>query len=101
MTARAVLRVLTVMVLVFTADRAACRVNMTNLATSMEMFYASNGKYPDQLEELRAFGGTGLECSACHIPYRYIISDNGSDYTITCPNVPSHGSISDGYPDWH
>jgi hypothetical protein len=83
------------------ADKSACRANMITLATSMEMYYASHGGYPDQLEALREVGGTAFECPSCDIPYRLDVSGNGSGYTLRCPEVPSHGCVTDGYADWN
>jgi hypothetical protein len=83
-----------------TGGRAACRADMSIMATTMEMYYAANGRYPDRLEDLRDFGGTPLDCPGCHIPYRLSVEDGGTVYILTCPAVPTHGSIEDGVPSW-
>jgi len=83
-----------------TADRTACRANMTTLATTMEIYYAVNGIYPQHIEDLREVGGTSFNCPSIHIPYRLEVTGEGNGYSLTCPEVPSHGSITNGTPDW-
>jgi hypothetical protein len=84
-----------------TADRTACRANMMTLATTMEIYYAANSSYPENVEDLRSAGGTSFNCPSSGIPYRLAVTGEGSRYTLTCPAVPSHGCITDGNPDWN
>jgi hypothetical protein len=83
-----------------TGGRTACRANMSTMATAMEVYYAANGRYPDRPEDLRDFGGAPLDCPGCDIPYRLSVDEGGSGYVLTCPAVPTHGSIEDGLPSW-
>jgi hypothetical protein len=83
------------------ADKTACRANMISLGTSMEIYYASYGGYPEVLEDLRNVGGTSFECPGCDIPYRLDVSEDGRGYSLSCPDVPSHGCVTDGDADWN
>lgn len=82
------------------AERNACRTLMMTLATSMEMYMAMHGNYPQNLEDLREVGGTVITCPGLHVQYMLNTTEIGNGYTLKCPDVPSHGSITDGNPDW-
>jgi len=83
------------------AERNSCRTLMMTLATSMEMYMAMHGNYPENLEALREVGGTVITCPGLHVQYMLNITEAGNGYTLKCPDVPSHGSITDGNPDWN
>ncbi len=83
------------------ADRTSCRANMMTLATTLEIYYATNGRYPENIEDLREVGGTSFNCPSNHIPYRLAVTGEDTGYSLTCHEVPSHGCITDGSPDWN
>jgi len=83
------------------AERNACRTQMMTLATSMEMYMAMHGNYPQNLEDLREVGGTVITCPGLHVQYILNTTEAGNGYTLKCPDVPSHGSITDGDPGWN
>ena len=83
------------------AERNSCRTQMMTLATSMEMYSAMHGNYPQNLEDLREVGGTVITCPGLHVQYMLNITEIGNGYTLKCPDVPTHGSITDGNPDWN
>ena len=83
------------------AERNSCRTNMMTLATSMEMYMAMHGNYPENLEDLSEVGGTVINCPGLQVKYMLNITEGGNGYTLECPDVPSHGSVTDGNPDWN
>ena len=83
------------------AERNSCRTNMMTLATSMEMYMVMHDSYPENLEDLSEVGGTVINCPGLQVKYMLNITEGGNGYTLECPDVPSHGSVTDGNPDWN
>jgi len=83
------------------AERNSCRTLMMTLATSMEMYMVMHGSYPGNLEDLMEVGGTVITCPGLHVQYMLNTNEAGNGYTLKCPDVPTHGSVTDGNPDWN
>lgn len=87
------------------ATEAACRSNMSTLATALAMYKARNGEYPDSLRQLNGITEASastpfhtLECPGCGERYRY--SSDGDGFTLSCPADTPHGEVSDDTFTW-
>ncbi len=74
-----------------------CRANMRTIASQAVIFYATNERYPNSLEEL---GMAGIMCPGCGLAY--CLSGTANEFNISCPMPlePNHGSIDNGVPSW-
>ncbi|MCD6587727.1 MAG: hypothetical protein J7K88_04160 [Candidatus Fermentibacteraceae bacterium] len=77
--------------------QCVCRDNMMNIASQAMIFFASNGRYPRNLEEL---GMTGTVCPACGEEYQFTGSETVFHVECPLPFTPNHGYIHDGSPSW-
>ncbi len=81
----------------FDTNTEQCHTNMTTLAGQAVIFYAENGRYPRDQEEM---GMAGVVCPECGEEYD-IIGD-GDYFYIECPLPfsPDHGNIDNGVASW-
>lgn len=83
--------------------QSICRANMRTIASQAVMFFASNNRYPDNLEEM---GMSGYLCPTCGSTYIYSAYFNEETqepgYFLSCPlpSDPNHGFIDNGVPSW-
>ena len=82
------------------AQEAACRQNLKSMATIEHMYFAENNSYTANVSELNTYltNASVLQCPAAHS--NYTVSSDGSFYSVICPFSTSHGSVSDGVPNW-
>lgn len=81
----------------FPGSVSECRANMRTIASQQIIYFATNSRYANTLEEL---GMAGTTCPGCGL--EYIIEGTECDYSIHCPlpSDPTHGSIINGVPTW-
>jgi len=74
-----------------------CRNSMMLIWSQAVMFFANNGRFPDNQEEL---GLAGLTCPACG--QEYILIGSKTEFYVACPmpTDPNHGNIDFGVPSW-
>jgi len=75
----------------------ACRANMRTIASQCVIFFASNERYPESLEEL---GMADVVCPQCGNPYIYEGTENSCYIECGLPLNPNHGKIDNGVPSW-
>ena len=76
----------------------ACRANMRTIASQATIFFASNNRYPNTLEEL---GMAGVVCPThCN---EYLLIGSETEFYVGCglPQLPNHGNINNGVASWH
>jgi|GEM_PF-755854 len=80
-------------------SEGGCQSNMTEIADETVVFFADNGRYPYDLEEI---GMENLQCPVCATPYVYILSSFEEGVFIGCPLPPysNHGFILNGSASW-
>ncbi|MCK5785659.1 MAG: hypothetical protein KAH54_03765 [Candidatus Sabulitectum sp.] len=81
----------------FDSTTDECRANMTYIASQAVIFFACNGRYPDDLEEM---GMAGVVCPACMEEYDIIGIDDYFYIECPLPFSPDHGNIDDGVASW-
>ena len=75
------------------ANQNICRTNMQTAAGMITMYMAQHNQPPETFEE----SGANVSCPE---GFAYDYSTDGNRWTIECKAHPSHGSITDGIPNW-
>lgn len=74
-------------------DRMTCRANMRTIASQEVIYFAQNGHYASDLDDL------GLGTIRCPAHGEYIITlDDEVSFTVACPG--DHGNINNGIASW-
>ncbi|MFO7625929.1 MAG: hypothetical protein R6V62_01565 [Candidatus Fermentibacteraceae bacterium] len=81
-----------------------CRSYMRSIASMCVIFFASEGRYPDSLEELPA-PYSEMTCPECGLPivlYSYDDPPECDNFMVICPKPtdPNHGKIWNGIASW-
>jgi hypothetical protein len=82
-----------------TSFEAECHSNMYTIAIQEVIYFAVNGTFTDDLEELDL---PDMACPECGESYLLQVYDEGNSYRIDCslPRYPNHGCIVNGVPSW-
>jgi prepilin-type N-terminal cleavage/methylation domain-containing protein len=82
------------------AEQAACRSNLKSLAVSEQMFFVENNSFTANSNDLDIYlrNASTLQCMSSSM--NYILSSDGTYYSVVCPSTPSHGNVADGVPSW-
>lgn len=75
----------------------ACRANMRTIASQAVIFFATNDRYPNTMEEI---GMAGVVCPGCGLDYQLIGTE--TEFYVGCPmpSFDNHGFIDDGVASW-
>jgi len=81
----------------FDTNTRQCHTNMRTLAGQAVIFYAENGRYPRDQEEM---GMAGVVCPACQEEYDIIGIEDYFYIECPLPFSPDHGNIDNGVASW-
>jgi len=76
-----------------------CQTGMIAIASQEAIYFAENGTYTENLEDL---GRGGMSCPACGTAYILQVYNEGESFRVDCPltYVPNHGYIHNGQASW-